>query len=138
VFIKIKNFILRQYSVGNWWGAFRNVSTNVMSYVIFLNFILVAPLGYSTAVAPWLEAHGVPMPLIVFMGIIMIGLLLIFVLEYKLSIPSQYSFWSDQWWRHNNPLKEKMEKIDKKLDSVGDIDKRLKAIEEALGIEKHA
>lgn len=126
MFAKIKTFILRQYSIGNWWGAFRNISTNVMSYVIFLNFILVAPIGYSMAVAPWLEARGVPMPLIVFMGIIMLGILLIFVLEYKLSIPSQYSFWNDQWWRHNNPIKDKMDKMDKRLKAM---EKTLERIE---------
>ena len=111
--------VLRQHNIGAWWGGFKSVASNVMSYVILLNLILVAPIAHSTTVDPWLSQRGIQMPLFVFMGLIMLGIVLIFILEYKVSIPSVFHFTNVQWWQHKNPMRKEMLVQKKQLKGLG-------------------
>ena len=129
---KLIALLFRQYGIGNWWGAFKNVAAGSSMYVTIINLVLIAVTAYGTTIAPWLQGQGLNIPFITFFGVLFMIVLIIFAFEYKLSIPSQFSFWNDQWWRHNNPIKRKMDKMDKKLKAIGKMDKRLKGIEEAL------
>ena len=110
--------ILRQHNIGIWWGGFKNVAANVMAYVTFLNLIFVAPVAYTMVVDPWLEERGLSLPFFSFMGILFLGLALIFVLEFKVSIPSIYHFWNEQWWQHKNPMRKEMASQKKRLKGM--------------------
>lgn len=127
----ISKSIFRQYDIGVWWGGVKNVAGSVVAYVTFLNLIFVAPLAFKMVVYPWLSERGIELPFFVFMGVLFLGIAVIFMVEFKITLPSFYRFWNEQWWEHNNPMRRKMDAMDKRMD------KRLKAIEEALGIKEH-
>jgi len=122
----LKEFLFRQYDIGNWWGAFKNVAAGSSMYVTIINLVLLAVTAYGTTIAPWLQGKGLNVTFAAFFGILLVIVLVIFAFEYKASIPSQFSFWNDQWWRHNNPIKKKMDKMDKRLVAI---EKELKRIE---------
>jgi len=115
---KLASNIFRQHNVGVWWGGFKNVATSVMAYVTFLNLIFVAPVAYAMVVDPWLTEQGVTLPFSVFMGLLFLGIVLIFVLEFKVSIPSTYYFWNEQWWRHKNPMRKEMGNLKKQVKEI--------------------
>ena len=131
MFRKILSIATRQYNIGNWWGGFKNVASSATIYITALNLILLAVTAYGTTIAPWMWRKGISMPFVVFLGIILLGILLVFAFEYKLSIPSIYSFWNEQWWRHDNPMRRKIEDMDKRMKKMEKILKTLARIEKA-------
>lgn len=122
---RVAKGIFRQHNVGTWWGAFKNVASNVMAYVTFLNLIFVAPVAYTMVVDPWLTKRGFSLPFAAFMGILFLGIALIFVLEFKVSIPSIYHFWNEQWWQHKNPMRKEMKALNKRMKAMERILKRI-------------
>ena len=119
---RLKELLLRQHDIGRWWGGFRTVASNTSMYITLFNMALLVPMAYVTWVAPWFLEREIVFPFGIFIGVIFFGGMSILLIEYKLLTPSGFSFWNDQWWRHNNPIKKKMNKMDR----------RLKAIEEAI------
>ena len=110
--------VFRQYNIGTWWGGFKNVAASVMTYVTFLNLIFVTPIAYTMVVDPWLAERDVSLPFFAFMGIVLLVVVLIFILEFKVSIPSFYHFWNEQWWQHRNPMRKEMNSQKKRLKGM--------------------
>ena len=118
MFKKILSAIFRQHNIGNWWGAFKNVAAGASMYVTFINLCLLIPTAYATWFAPWMFEKGVNLPFIIFLGVILLAIAIVFAFEYKVSIPSAYSFWNEQWWKHSNPIRNKMADMDKRLEKI--------------------
>ena len=131
---KIVNLILKQNSVGGkWLGGFKQVASGATMYVTFINLALLAVTAYGTTVAPWMQGKGLNIPFAVFFGIIFLVILIVLGFEYKVAVPSNFIFWNDQWWRHDNPIRNKMNNLEKRLNTkIDKSDKRLERIEEAL------
>ena len=53
--------------------------------------------------------------------------------EYKVSTPSIYSFSNEQLWKHDNPMRNKLNNIEKRMSSRFDIqDERMDKLERML------
>jgi hypothetical protein len=121
--------ILKQYDLGPWWGALKSTIGSASLYLTIFNTAMIAPMAYVTWASPWLLQMGIAMPFWMFGVVILIGIFVVLLFEYKLSTPSNFIFWNAQFWKHDNPIKAKMEEHDKRFDEQG---KRLKKIEDIL------
>lgn len=130
---RFRELIFRQHNIGNWWGAFKNVAAGATMYITIINLLLLTVTAYGTTIAPWMQGKGLNIPFVAFLGIMFLGVMLVFAFEYKVSMPSLFSFWNDQWWKHDNPIRRRMDKMDKRLKKIEDVEKRLEAIEKAIG-----
>jgi len=126
MFKKLLSLIFRQYDIGQWWGGFRHTVSNATMYITMFNTALLVPMAYVTWFQPWTEDIGIQIPFTLFLLIIFIGGVLLLLFEYKVFTPSTFNFWTDQWWKHNNPMKRKIDKFEK------DTNKRLNEIERKL------
>lgn len=108
---QLKDSLKKQYNIGSWWGSFKLLGQHVSSYVQFVNLGLLVITAYYTSISPYLHSVGINIPFIPFILIVVAGLLILFFLEYKLSFPSFFGVWNEQWWSHNNPMKNEVEKL---------------------------
>ena len=131
---KIIKAIIRQYDIGQWWGGFSNAFSNIAMFITLFNTLLIIPMAYVTWFTPWASGLGLVIPFTVFISVIFVVGIVMLLLGYKVLTPSGFVFWAAQFWKHNNPLRKKLNKIEKNQDNQ---DKRLSAIEETLNrIEK--
>jgi hypothetical protein len=130
---KIIKDIFKQYDIGSWWGAAKATFSNAAVYMSIFNTAMIIPMAYVTWIAPWLQPQGIAVPFWVFGSIILVGAVIVMVLEYKLSTPSIYAFSNEQFWKHSNPMRDKIENIEKRtIGMLNKQDKRLERIEKML------
>ena len=139
---RIVERVMHQYHVGAGWGAFKNVAGGTTMYVTFINLCLLIPTAYATWFGPLMLSKGVTLPFVVFLGVIVLGIAVMFAFEYKVSIPSMFHFANAQWWEHENPmrkevdimeaqltgLKKDMDELKSMIEKLGEKDKQTKAI----------
>lgn len=121
--------ILKQYDIGSWWGAFKSTVGSASLYLTMFNTVMLVPMAYVTWVSPWFLERGIIMPFWFFVMVLLVGGMFVLLIEYKLFTPSGFMFWSEQFWKHGNPLKDKMEEHDKRFDEQ---EERMKRMEEML------
>jgi hypothetical protein len=83
--------------------------------ITIYNMAMITPVAYVTVFQPWLNDAGVDLPFGMFCLFIGIVGLVTLLIQYKFLTPSTFSFWSDQFWEHDNPIKAKLEEQDKRL-----------------------
>lgn len=129
---RMKNLIelvFRQYDIGSWFGAFKYTFSNAAVYLSLFNTAMIVPIAYVTWLSPWLIGMGVSFPFGYLLALLFLGIVVLLLLQYKLLTPSDFSFWSEQWWKHDNPMKIKLEEHDKRFDEQ---ENRLKRMETLL------
>ena len=104
---------MKQRQVGNWWGGFKQLGTQIAIYITMLNLVLLAATAYTTTFSTWFRDNNLEIPFWLFMGVIVAGIIVMMFVEYKFSLPSFFSFWNDQFWKHNNPVKIELKAIRK-------------------------
>ena len=130
---KIIKFIFIQYDIGAWWGAFKSTWNNAAAYMSIFNTAMIVPMAYVTWVAPLLQPMGIAIPFWIFGMVLLVGVVVVLLLEYKLSIPSSQSFANKQFWKHDNPIRAEMNNIERRtMKKLGEQDERLRRIEEIL------
>lgn len=110
---KLVNLIFKQYDIGQWWGGFRNTVSNATMYITLFNTALLVPMAYVTWFQPWTEDVGIQISFTLFLLVIFLAGVTLLLFEYKVFTPSTFSFWTGQFWKHNNPMKKKLDKMDK-------------------------
>lgn len=123
---KFLSSLLKQHDIGQGYGGFINTVSSTAMFVTFFNTLLLVPMAYVTWVKPWTEGKGIYLAFTSFVGLIALSGFIVLLIQYKLLTPSTFFFWNRQFWKHNNPIRQKLNEIEKKMD------KRLKSIEEAL------
>lgn len=128
----MKNNLMQQITTVKWWGKLKYILQQLTFYTTIMMLGFTSISAYTTGIQPYLEQHGINLPFAAFIAIIIFILIVAVLLEYKLTLPGFHSVWNEQWWRHDNPMRvilEKMEILQKEQD------KRLEAIEKKLGIK---
>jgi len=105
-------FIFRQNLVIKRWGALKQTVGQIGIYVTFINTLMLAVTLYSTG---WVQENVIDINFWGFMAVVfgIIGLLLL--MAWKMDLPSYFTSWNEQWWKHDNPMKEY---LDKKFNSI--------------------
>lgn len=107
---RLFNFMQKQYNIqgiGNFISVLYTAAPmiGVIMYVVnACTFYMVAKEKYF----PWLS-----LPL--FIGIIIIGLVILLVVFFKFVLPSYYAFINRQTYDHKNPVADDLKKIKQKL-----------------------
>ena len=126
---KILGFIFRQYNIGQWWGGFLQIFSNIAVFLSLFNTTLLVPIAYVTWFTPWVSNLGLIVPFTVFVSVIFIIGIVLLVVGYKVLVPSSFVFANAQAWKHANPIRTKLNKMEKNQDNQN---KRLKVIEKIL------
>jgi len=113
--------IPEQKKVSPFWGGIKELLSRAMFYIGIINFILIMITAYHTSIKDILQ-----MPFWIFFSILTIILGIVMVFEYIVVLPSSVAFSNRQSYKHENPIKDDMIKILKKLD---DIERRLELLE---------
>ena len=122
--------IFKQKNIGKQWGTVANVAAQLSLLIAMLNLILLITTAYNTTLSGWFRAYGIPINFVTFVGLIALLLFVAAVLVYKFALPSYFSAMNDQVYRHDNPIRADIERVQKTLDdSLGEIKDRLAELE---------
>jgi len=116
---KMNKSIFKQFNVGMWWGAFRNLLQQANFYLLLITCVSSVTTLFVTVINPWLaDNFGIRIPFYIMLIVAVIILLLILLMEHKITMPSYFTYWSQQWWQHGNPLPHRLDKIDTELKEI--------------------
>lgn len=107
--------ITRQHNPGYQIGGIKDLLIRVLFYVSGINFVLLAATAYHTTlrepIHQWMPWFTFPM----FLGILVVLVSLSMVLEYKLVLPSTMAYLNLQQYKHQNPIKAQLDRIEATL-----------------------
>jgi len=130
---KLVDSIFQQYDIGSWWGAAKSTFSNAAIYMSIFNTTMIIPMAYVTWISPWLQSFNISIPFWIFGITVMVGGIAVMLFEYKVSTPSIYSFSNEQFWKHDNPIRNKLNNIEKRMSSRFDVqDERMDKMERML------
>lgn len=128
----LKDKILSQTKAMKWWGQFRYIAQFISFYFLILTAVTASGTFFYTVIKPWLKtSFDIELGIWLFYIILLVGLLIVLVFEYKVTMPGWQSIWNKQWWQHDNPMRQMIEGWDKRQKET---DKKIKRIEDKLDI----
>ena len=126
----LRQKVLRQYNVGPWLGALKDLSGRTMFYMTPINLFMLAATTYHVTAkafifqfAPWINFW------IFFGGLILVAIVAM-IIEFKVVFPSSVFFSNIQSYKHGNLIRQDLETI---MREIQKIDGRLDTIESKLG-----
>ena len=126
----LRQNVLRQYNVGPWLGALKDLSGRTMFYMTPINLFMLAATTYHVTAkafilqfAPWINFW------IFFGGLILVAIVAM-IIEFKVVFPSSVFFSNIQSYKHGNLIRQDLETI---MREIQKIDGRLDTIESKLG-----
>jgi len=117
--------VLKQYHVGPWVGALKDLFGRTMFYMTPINLFMLAATTYNIAARdfmwqyfPWVNFW------MFFAGLVFIAICAM-ILEYKVVFPSSVFFSNTQSYKHGNLIRKDLDtvlgelrKIDARLDTI--------------------
>jgi hypothetical protein len=106
-----------QYNIGKWWGRLL-LAAGQISMVISLVTLSFAGVAAYPTVKGWVSMIGWDITLWQFglIIVVIIGASLIFA--WMFGMKSYFNQWNDQFWNHDNPMRLKLEALEKKIDEL--------------------
>jgi len=105
---RLSRFLLRQHNLGRLPGAFKDLVVRVAFYVSMVNFLLIGVTAWSTTLYRY-APQGVRFEH--FIAVLVLGILLAVLLEYKFMMASSMSWHNQQLYRHDNPIREDIARL---------------------------
>ena len=105
--------IMKQVKVP-WIGEFKETLSQALWWGTVINSIMLAGTFYYTTlrfVWPWFD-------LTKFIAVVAVGIVVIYIVEYKWIIPSIWAFRSKQMFEHESKITDKIDALGKKLDEL--------------------
>jgi len=115
---KLLRLLLKQHQLGQLPGAVKHVFNSTLGYVGYINFSLIVAVAYNTTLRDPLQQYFPWLTFPMFIGVMVVVVGLAMLIEYKLMMPSSISFGLSQSWRHRNPVRTELEKINKRLEKI--------------------
>jgi len=106
----VREKILAQRRIGKGWGGVKQVLQQTSFYATMLILGFTAINAYSVVSAWLFDTFGLRLNFWFFAVAIVVALLCLATFEYKVSLPSFFNFWNDQFYRHGNKLRSDMER----------------------------
>lgn len=116
MFSRLIKHVPIQKNTGQLIGAVNELFGRTSFYITVINFLLLIVTAYYTTIRNFIH-----IPFIWFMFIVLLVVLIAMVIEYVIILPSSVIFQNTQAYKHDNPLKDDIKLILKRLD---DIEKR--------------
>lgn len=115
--------ILKQYKTPG-IGGFKEILAQTVFYITVINFILITVTAYNTTLREFFLVWMPGFKLWMFFVILIAGVLLGMILEYKFITPSQYAFKSKQLFEHESKVMDEIKKIHRLLDDINGKEKK--------------
>ncbi len=124
--------VFKQRNIGRQWGIIANIAAQLSIFIAMLNLILLVTTAYNTTLSGWFRTYGIPINFVTFIGLIVLLLFVAAVLAYKFALPSYFSAMNDQAYKHDNPIRKDIKKVQDTLDSkLNELENRLSELEKA-------
>lgn len=105
--------IPKQKKISPFWGGLKDLLSRTMFYVAIINFMLIVIMSYHTSLKEIIQ-----IPFWIFILILTICLFIIMIFEYMIMLPSSTAFSNIQSYKHENPIKEDLKNILKKIEVI--------------------
>jgi len=115
---RIISILLKQYSLGQGIGAFRDLLGRSLFYISVINFALISVTAFNTTVRDYVAQYVSWFSFPIFIFLLILVAFSAMVLEYKLVLPSNVNFANRQIYKHKNPIKDDLLEIKGKLDKL--------------------
>jgi hypothetical protein len=110
--------MIKQTNVGNWWGAIMTLAGRLGTYVSMINLVLITFFAYPSVSGFIFGFIGITVPFWLFILMIFISPFIIMLFEYKFGFPSLVSFNNQQAYKHGNPMRDDIEKLQKDVAEI--------------------
>lgn len=109
--------IPEQKKASPFWGGIKDILSRAMFYISIINFILIMVTAYHTSIK-----DIIPVPFWTFFLVLSVLLFAVMIFEYVVMLPSSVVFSNRQSYKHENPMRDDMNRI---LDKLANMEKRL-------------
>lgn len=110
--------ILKQRNFPPFLGMAKLVIGQVTPYIGWVNLALVGVMSFYTTFNPLFLGIGMNVSIWVFIAVIVLIMAILTVFEWVFMFPSFYAANNRQWWEHDNPMRDKMEELEAKIDKL--------------------
>ncbi len=121
----LNEHLLKQYSIGPWLGAFKDLVSRTMFYMMPVNLFMLAATTYHVTARDFIWQYAPWVNFWMFFGVLLFAILCAMVIEYKVIFPSSVIFSNAQGYKHGNLLRRDLDiimgeihKIEAKLDAI--------------------
>ena len=114
--------ILKQYAIGPWLGALKDLVSRTMFYMTPLNLFMLAATTYHVTARDFLWQYAPWINFWVFLSGLIVVALVALVIEYKIVFPSSVYFSNIQGYKHGSLVRRDLETI---ISALKQIDSRL-------------
>jgi hypothetical protein len=112
---KLLDNLFKQNKAHAWLGGVKHSMGQIGIYVSFINLILLMITSYNTG---WIQKYAIGLNFMQFAGIIAGIILVALIFEFKVDMPNYFSFWNQQNWRHDNPMRISMEELHNEIATL--------------------
>lgn len=115
--MQILRKLIRQHRPRLWLGAARDMLSRAQTYYALLNLPLLLVTAYTVREAtikkyvPWFT---LPM----FFGILLVGIIIVIIIDYKIVYPSVIAFHQHEAWKHRSLARKNLDKQRRRLDKM--------------------
>lgn len=108
---QLKQSMLKQYSVGAWPGALKDLLGRTVFYLTPINLFMLAATTYHVTARAFLQQYFPWVNFWMFFGLLVFVVLCAMVAEYKIIYPSTVYYGNIQGYKHGNPVRRDLENI---------------------------
>ena len=112
----MKQFIgrmFKQKNLGNSWGYIAQTASQAGVFITGINFFMLAATFFATAFSPYLAERGIVIPFWIFLSLLIIPIVSVGFIMFKYAVPSFFSAFNDQFYKHGSDLKKDMDELKK-------------------------
>ena len=103
---------IRQHYTGKNIGGLIDTYQRSVGIVGAIQYIAVVIILYTTSLRPFLSTHLPWMSFGVYIAVAFTIMLGIMVVSYIIGAPSSFAYWNHQIWKHDNPQRAKLERLE--------------------------
>ena len=110
--------ILKQRNIGTVFGMAKIIIGQVTPYISWVSLGLVGIMSFYTTISPMFTNWGIQLPFWVFILVLGAIIVSVTIMEWIFMLPSYYGASNVQSWEHENPQREKLEKIERDIAEI--------------------
>lgn len=104
--------------MGTFFGMMKIIIGQCTPYINWVQLALVSVMSFYTTLNPMFAGWGFQFPFWMFLVILVGVVLSIMAFEWFIMMPSYFGAANVQSWEHENPQRDLLEKMDKRLEAI--------------------
>ena len=115
--MSLKNRLLREEKVGMGWGGFKAIISSASGYASWISLAMQSVVLY-TVLTPYMQTRDIEIPFWCFALMLVALAITVMLFEWKVTIPSAMKFTNSQQYKHDNPIRHDIERLQKDMDKI--------------------